>query len=318
MIRWFVVLVFSKKYKISKLVCSTACILFTAVFVMHGSFLKRSTAGAVSLSSSQVTVGATYYGGEYNGQWVIDNVNQCSRIAAGEFTAASLNAVVDTTCDDDNGLTYQNNIPLHNTVSFAELSNNPNNPDYAAMGGLAAGTRVEIEYKGKCVVAEKRDTGQGGSAVNGHQRAIDLWWQTARSLGFTNGFDTVKVRLAGSVPLSPLGGTSTCMVASQSPAAPKPKAPTKPPVTSPPAPVSPKPQASDTKSAATQQEEPVRQSIVAPNQKSPTHLKFVIGGLVALVFVASLIAFKIIQSKKRLKKTHRKKSIIPKVFKRKK
>ncbi len=172
---------------------------------------NSSSAYAVNLSAdSQVMVGATYYGGEYNGQWVIDNANQCSRIANGEFTASSLNAVTDSNCDDDNGLSYQNDIPLHNLVSFAELSNNPGSSDYSALGGLASGTRLEIEYKGRCVVAEKRDVGQGGSAVNGYPRAIDLWWQTARSLGFTNGFDTVKVRLAGSSPLTPLGQSVGC------------------------------------------------------------------------------------------------------------
>lgn len=180
------------------------------------SFCLTNTVNAVSLSDSQVTVGATYYGGEYNdGHWIIDNTNQCTRIANGEFSAESFGAVVDSSCDDDNGLTYQNDVPLHNTVSFAELSNNPDSPDYSALGNLSAGTRVEIEYNGKCVVAEKRDVGTGGSTVNGHQRAIDLWWQTARSLGFTNGFDLVKVRLAGNVPLSPLGKTSVCQTATQ-------------------------------------------------------------------------------------------------------
>ncbi len=182
-------------------------IIFGLVF----SVVTSPNVSSLSLSSgTSISVGATYYGGEYNGQWIIDNVNQCSRIANGEFTASSLGAVVDTICDDDNGLGYQNDVPLHNTVSFAELSNNPSSHDFSALGGLSAGTRVEIEYNGRCVVAEKRDVGLGGSAVNGHLRAIDLWWQTARSLGFTNGFDVVNVRLAGSSPLTPLGQSVKC------------------------------------------------------------------------------------------------------------
>lgn len=185
------------------------CLAFNAISSPHANSLSLS-------SGSQISVGATYYGGEYNGQWVIDNVNQCSRIASGEFTASSLGAVVDTACDDDNGLGYQNDIPLHNTVSFAELSNNPSSHDYSALGGLSAGTRVEIEYNGRCVIAEKRDVGLGGSAVNGHLRAIDLWWQTAKSLGFMNGFDVVNVRLVGSTPLTPLGQTVKCSTPSLS------------------------------------------------------------------------------------------------------
>lgn len=186
-----------------------ACASFSTIITV-------SEVGAVSLLDSQVTVGATYYGGEYsNGHWIIDNENQCTRIASGEFSAESLNGVVDSSCNDDNGLTYQNDVPLHNTVSFAELSNNPSSADYAALGNLPANTRVEIEYNGKCIVAEKRDVGTGGSSVNGYPRAIDLWWQTARSLGFYNGFDLVKVRLAGNAPLSPLGKTSICQAASQ-------------------------------------------------------------------------------------------------------
>lgn len=185
--------------------------IFVIIFSLVFSVVTSPNVRSLSLSSgTPISVGATYYGGEYNGQWVIDNVNQCSRIANGEFTASSLGAVVDTVCDDDNGLGYQNDVPLHNTVSFAELSNNPSSHDFSALGGLSAGTRVEIEYNGRCVVAEKRDVGLGGSAVNGHLRAIDLWWQTARSLGFTNGFDVVNVRLAGSTPLTPLGQSVKC------------------------------------------------------------------------------------------------------------
>lgn len=173
-----------------------------------------STVNASAVGNTAITVGATYYGGNYDEvshSWVIDNQNQCTRIANGEFSAASLAAIVSSSCNDDNGLGYQNDIPLHNTVSYAELSNNPANPDYSALGNLAAGTRLEIKYQGRCVVAEKRDVGTGGGPVNGYPRAIDLWWQTARSLGFTNGFDTVSVKLAGSgTPLTPLGSSTSC------------------------------------------------------------------------------------------------------------
>lgn len=198
------------KLSLSRNVSMVFIVLIAVLFL----FSRISKVEATSLSAnSPITVVATYYGGEFNNHWVIDNANQCTRITEGEFSADSLNAVVDAVCDDDNGLGYQNDIPLHNTVSFAELSINPNNRDYSALGNLVAGTRVEIEYKGRCVIAEKRDVGTGGYGMNGYPRAIDLWWQTARSLGFTSGFDTVNVRLAGSEPLTPLGQTSTCGVA---------------------------------------------------------------------------------------------------------
>lgn len=191
-------------------------ILLTILIFSFFSIISKTKANAVSLSTNSfVTVTATYYGGEFNGnQWVIDNANQCDRIAGGEFSASSLNAIVDPACDDDNGLGYLNDIPLHNSVSFAELSVNAGNRDYSALGNLPAGTRVEIEYRGKCLVAEKRDVGTGGYGINGYPRALDFWWQTARSIGFTSGLDTVNVRLAGSLPLTPLGQTSACTTSS--------------------------------------------------------------------------------------------------------
>lgn len=268
----------------------------TILFLILCSIIFRSSASAISLSATtQVTVGATYYGGEYNGgHWVIDNNNQCTRIANGEFTAASLGAVVDSSCDDDNGLTYQNDIPLHNTVSFAELSNNPSASDYAAMGGLAAGTRVEIEYHGRCVVAEKRDVGQGGSSVNGHLRAIDLWWQTARSLGFTNGFDAVKVRLAGSASLSPLGKTSACKTA----AAPKPK-PAPQPV---PTPETPQPIAEVEAAHTNVDEQPIEQKPSQPKR----NVAVIVAAIAIPLLVACLGVLLLIRLRKRPKKSGKK------------
>lgn len=165
-------------------------------------------------STSPVTVGATYYGGHFDttlNKWVIDNQNQCSRIANGELSAQSLNAVVSSNCNDDNGLGYLNDTPLHNTVSFAELSNNATNPDWSALGGLPSGTKLEIGYKGKCLVASKLDVGQGGGPIKGYTRSIDLWWQTARAIGFYNGYDTVSIKKVDqSTPLSALGSSYTC------------------------------------------------------------------------------------------------------------
>lgn len=161
-----------------------------------------------------LTVGATYYGGEYDEtkqSWVVDNTDQCNRIAAGEFTAESLAAVVADVCDDDSGLGYLNDTQLHNRVGYAELSNPPSYGDFSALGNLPAGTKLEINYQGRCVVAEKLDVGTGGYGVGAFPRAIDFWWQTARSLGFKNGFDTVIISpVTSTTPLSPIGQTSPC------------------------------------------------------------------------------------------------------------
>lgn len=159
-------------------------------------------------------VSTTYYGGHYDQNtknWVIDNQNQCQRIAAGEFSAKSLGAIIADGCDDDNGLTSENDVPLHNTVSFAELSKDPAKRDYSALGNLPSKTRLEIAYNGRCLVAEKRDVGTGGYGIEGKPRALDLWWQTARSIGFTSGLDVMDVRtVTQNTPLTPLGQSYAC------------------------------------------------------------------------------------------------------------
>ncbi|HMT19052.1 MAG TPA: hypothetical protein PKD20_00330 [Candidatus Saccharibacteria bacterium] len=192
-------------------------LIFTGLFFTvsrQNSPFQTPHAKAAIDDASGLLVGTTYYGGNYDestGKWIIDNKNQCDRIKSGEFTASSLDAVVNPTCSDDNGLGYMDDIPLHNSVSYAELSNDASNPDYAALGGLPAGTKLEIKYNDKCVIAEKRDEGDGGDAVDGVHRSLDLWWQTARAIGFTNGWDVMTIRLVdSSTPLSPLGGTSEC------------------------------------------------------------------------------------------------------------
>lgn len=159
-------------------------------------------------------VGTTYYGGHWDEKlqrWVVDNANQCNRIKSGEISLATLDALMDSNCDDDNGLGYINSIPLHNQVSFAELSSDYKHPDWAALGGLPAGTKLRIQYGSRCVIAEKRDVGQGGTSVYGHHRSLDLWWQTARSLNFKNGFDVMTISsVPDSTPLTGLGQYLDC------------------------------------------------------------------------------------------------------------
>lgn len=77
---------------------------------------------------------------------------------------------------------------LNGTMSYAELNNG------TALGTLPYKQRARITYKGKSVIAEKLDTGGGGPGCGGHVRAVDLWWETARALGF-NGLDVVTFEL---------------------------------------------------------------------------------------------------------------------------
>jgi len=72
-------------------------------------------------------------------------------------------------------------------TAFAELANG------TALGSIPDGTKLEIDYNGKKVVATKEDIGAGGADVNGHKRAIDLWWQTANLLGFQTGTGVVTI-----------------------------------------------------------------------------------------------------------------------------
>lgn len=197
----------SKPHRIFLTVLLT--VFFATIF-----FTQKSQANIYSPEG--IEVATTYYGGNYDNGWVIDNENQCDRIAAGEFTAKSLNARVASNCDDDTGLGNINDTPLHNRVSFAELSNNPSALDGSALGNLKSGTRLEIKYKGRCVIAEKLDIGTGGYGISGKKRALDLWWQTARSIGFTSGLDIMTVRYVDkSTPLTPLGTSVSCGTSQQ-------------------------------------------------------------------------------------------------------
>lgn len=77
---------------------------------------------------------------------------------------------------------------LNGTMAYAELSMG------TALGKLPYKQRARITYKGKSVIAEKLDIGGGGAGCGGHVRAVDLWWETARALGF-NGLGVVTFEL---------------------------------------------------------------------------------------------------------------------------
>ena len=73
---------------------------------------------------------------------------------------------------------------------YAELSNNPSQKDYKALGGLPFGHKLRITYNGKSVIASKADVGAGG---RNHPK-IDLHINLARALGFNNGLDYVTIQ----------------------------------------------------------------------------------------------------------------------------
>ena len=72
---------------------------------------------------------------------------------------------------------------------YAELSINPAQKDFKALGGLSFGQKLRITYHGKTVIASKGDVGAGG---RNHPK-IDLHVNLANALGFNNGLDYVQI-----------------------------------------------------------------------------------------------------------------------------
>lgn len=85
--------------------------------------------------------------------------------------------------------------------SFAELGGT-SFQTASALGGLPYGTPLQIRAGSHSVIAFKEDIGLGGGPIDGRPRAIDLWWQLARSLGipYEDG------RWSGAVRITPLSG----------------------------------------------------------------------------------------------------------------
>lgn len=92
---------------------------------------------------------------------------------------------------------------LTGTVSFAELDMGK------ALGDIPDCTKLEIKFKdsGKTIVATKQDIGAGGGDVNGHKRAVDLWWEAANALGFNVGTGVVTIHAVD--PSTPETSTTT-------------------------------------------------------------------------------------------------------------
>ena len=83
----------------------------------------------------------------------------------------------------------RNNNLYDGGLYYAELSINPAQKDFRALGGLPFGQKLRITYNGKSVIASKGDVGAGGP----NHPKIDLHINLANALGFYNGLDYVQI-----------------------------------------------------------------------------------------------------------------------------
>lgn len=160
--------------------------------------LCAPSGGNTSGGGNWQKVGASVYGGnQIGGKWVPNNLAQ--GVAPGHKS-------------DDTGLADHDNMPLGTGVPVGK---NPGAPSQfaeldggKALGGLADGTKIQIEYNNKLITAQKEDVGGTNPDVKGVHRAVDIWWEAAKLLGFPDGIDVVQVRIAPdqNAPATPLNG----------------------------------------------------------------------------------------------------------------
>lgn len=141
------------------------------------------------------TIGASTFGGEWSSKlkkWVSTNDKQ--GVEPG-FTS------------DDNG-EGNSSLGIAGSAGYAELSFGSKSFD--SLGKLPNGTKLEISYNGKSIIAEKRDVGQGqpGTKVGGKSIDLDLWWEAAKLLDFKDGNGVISVRpVADSTPTTSVTGS---------------------------------------------------------------------------------------------------------------
>lgn len=81
----------------------------------------------------------------------------------------------------EGGASDEQGKPLKGRIGVAELKSN------SALGGLPYGTKIEVTYKGRSVIAEVTDNGPATQAD------VDIWRQTADILKFPNSVEDVTV-----------------------------------------------------------------------------------------------------------------------------
>ncbi|KAL4464117.1 hypothetical protein ABPG74_006054 [Tetrahymena malaccensis] len=109
-------------------------------------------------------------------------------LQTGKTQTVLASCFTDQTGMRDNNLYAGNN--------YAELSINPQNKDFKALGGLPFGYKLKITYKGRSVVATKGDVGAGGPS---HPK-IDIHKKAADALGISNCnnfLDNVQIEFLG-------------------------------------------------------------------------------------------------------------------------
>lgn len=162
---------------------------------MHRSSTPDS--GYISLGkipTTGLTVGATFYGAlasPENGHYGLSNLLQGGTKNGGQYDGY-----------DDNGEGACDGKYTRLDGNFATWAEDDNG---TILGNLPCGTKLEIQYHGHTIVAEKGDTSNGGCTApatrcseNGHERAIDLWWQTAKALCFSEQPDVMTIHVVPS------------------------------------------------------------------------------------------------------------------------
>lgn len=147
-----------------------------------------------------IEVGATIFGGVWNGTEL----------------------VADENTENDEGL-----LGSHaGQTMFAELSS-PGSQDFAYLAkllnplsehlgwsteqgseGFKPGSKFLLTYKGKSIVMEKRDVGEGGGPIEGRPRAVGIWYETAKLIDFREGTGVMSIQqVASDTPVTPLDGS---------------------------------------------------------------------------------------------------------------
>ncbi len=150
------------------------------------------------IPKSGLKVVSTYFGGSWHdNSWYIENQYQVGLINSGKKKASDYDARVGNP-GDDNGLdSYGGN--SDNKTVYAEIMGG------TSLGGLPKGTKLEISYKGKKIIAEKNQVGGGAPGAR-----LDLWWEAARLLDFKSGKDTVEIHVVpDNTPVTPVDGSGT-------------------------------------------------------------------------------------------------------------
>ncbi len=141
------------------------------------------------LETTGMIVSSSYYGGRW----------QTSPNGSGWYSTNKLQGAVPGARADDPGIgNRSNNLP--GKAWFAELSN-PGTRDFSALGRLPNGTKLQITFQGKTIVAEHGDVGTG----NGRDlKGVDLWWEGAALLNYKGAGDLYVKIVDKNTPTTPV------------------------------------------------------------------------------------------------------------------